>query len=380
MESAEVIDTLYASNMPILVETLSRHGIGIAVHHPRIKQEDIGARLAEASIVVVHKMPSAEYADSLGENCLAVMRAGAGYDILPLDRLTENGIAALNVPYGAKPVAQHTLGFILVLANHTIEQQSRMITSRDLELGDGKWLSSDRTIPNLDLGKYILGIIGLGKIGQRVYELTNPLFGDIVAYDPYLNDSVFDKPKLERAGSLTELLSNSDIVTLHVPLIKKRQEVFLGHDHNYMPTGQQYEPTVGLIGAEEIRKMKQGAFFINTSRGETVGYNALHEALLDGRIGGAALDVHGEEPLPLDSPWRKLGMMQLPHNNPLRRMQELYNVVLTPHTAGNLEGVPALIDQMATDEIMRVLNGEMPHFLVNPQILQQKNLRLKLKL
>ncbi len=215
-----------------------------------------------------------------------LVRAGSGLDNLDLALVQGRGIELHRIPGpGAQAVAELTFGLMLGLA--------RGIVHADRQLRAGHWIKSELVGYNLR-GKR-LGIVGLGSIGTRVAQL-----GLAWGMRPL---GVVDRPSPERASTFSALgvdlvdlattLAESDFVTIHVPL---------------------GTPTRNLIGATEIRQMKRGAFLVNIARGGVVDEAALHEALVDGHLRGAALDVHIAEGEGKVSP-----------------LADLPNVILTPH-------------------------------------------------
>lgn len=165
-----------------------------------------------------------------------------------------------------------------------------------------------------------LGVIGYGRIGQKVAAIARALGMYIYVYDPYM-PAVFIDDNTTKKVSLQTLLTESDFVTCHVKVTKE---------------------TKGLIGREELKLMKPTAFFINTSRGAVVDEEALIEALRNRKIRGAALDVFESEPLDPDHPFVK----------------ELDNVVITPHLAGATYDVLTIHTKMILDELARFMNGQ----------------------
>src|SRR5690606_14738203 len=143
-----------------------------------------------------------------------------------------------------------------------------------------------------------LGLVGAGRIGSEVGRRARAFGMQVIAFDPYLSDEQARARQIERVG-LEELLRRSDVVSLHVPLT---------------------DSTAGMIGERELAMMKPGAFLVNAARGGVVDEAALHRALVEGKLAGAALDVFEQEPLPADHPLRKLD-----------------NVVLTPHLGAATE-------------------------------------------
>ncbi|MCK5381829.1 MAG: hypothetical protein KAJ05_03390 [Candidatus Latescibacteria bacterium] len=369
-----VTDTFYSIGMETLTSKLAEHDIEVDVFHPQIEDP---ALLADYDAVVVqHHHIGASVARYLDPaRCKLIARMGVGYDEFDLPALTEQGIRAANVPgYGPGSVGQHTLEHILSLAGHGNEYHHRAMTARDLDVGKGPtgedgWTGASR-IPSLPLSQSVLGIVGFGRIGKKVAELAGPFFGSILVCDPYLDQEVFSEAGVKSVG-FDELLETADVVTVHVPSFKQPQRKYGGFEENYRPTEQFYRATAGLIGAEEIAKMKTGAFLINTARGGIVRESAVIDALIRGKLAGVGLDVFEEEPFSRAHPLRKMAGEVLPESHPLRESgQERYNITLTFHSAYYLKGVFKTVETLTAEEIVRVLvQGELPHHLVNPAVL-----------
>lgn len=210
-------------------------------------------------------------------------RAGVGVDNIDVASASRRGIAVINAPQANTIAAcEHTWGLILAL--------SRNIPQADASMKAGQW---DRARwMGAELQGKTLGVVGLGRIGREVAKRGLAFGMRVVAFDPYISAE-----QARGLGvalmTLTQLLGESDYITLHVP------------------GGEQ---TKGLLNAESLAGVRAGARVINCARGELIDDAALVAALKSGRLGGAALDVFTKEPLPADSPLRGLA-----------------NVILTPH-------------------------------------------------
>jgi len=224
-----------------------------------------------------------------GKNLRLIARAGSGLDNIDLKAAEKRAIAVLNTPEAsADSVAELTIGLMIALA--------RKIVLADSSMKQGKWLKKE--LRGLLLKGKKLGLIGLGNIGLRVARIAKTMGMKIL-----VTKRTPPSPELLESLEadflpLDELLRQSDIVSIHIPLS---------------------EETRHMIGADEINKMKDGAFLINTSRGEIVDEKALLDALKSGKLGGAALDVYATEP---------------PENLELIKQP---NVVCTPHIAAQTE-------------------------------------------
>lgn len=196
-------------------------------------------------------------------NLKCISRVGVGMDNVDLEYAKQKGIVVVNTPDGpTRGVAELTLAMTLSLL--------RRIPQADAALHQRKW---KKQIGNLFLGKTV-GIIGLGRIGKMVAEMFRALGNPVVGYDPFANEQ-WAKDKGVELASFEEVLKKAEILTLHVPGNKDKSPV---------------------VGQVELAKMKEGAFLINISRGGVVDEDALFEALTNGKLAGAAIDVYTKEP------------------------------------------------------------------------------------
>ena len=212
-----------------------------------------------------------------------VGRAGVGVDNIDVAAASERGVAVMNAPGGNTiSAAELTMALLLSVA--------RRVAEADRTMREGKWERS--RLQGVELRGKTLGVIGAGRIGWEVAERCRAFGMDVIVYDPYLPAHRVEdlRPHLV---TLDQLITSADVVSLHVPLNAE---------------------TKGLIDADALSRMKKGAFVLNASRGGVVDERALAQALSEGRIAGAGLDVYETEPLPPDSP-----LLTAP------------NLVLTPH-------------------------------------------------
>ncbi len=239
-------------------------------------------RSREADVVMLANMPLDISVVEQSAALKFIDVAFTGVDHIPLQAARERGIAVSNASgYATQAVAELCIGFMIQLLRNTPQ------TGRRCREGGTK----DGLIGSLLAGKTV-GIVGAGAIGKRTAALCKAFGCQVLAY----NRSAVSDPAIDRQVSLEELLAQSDIVSLHCPL-----------------TGE----TQGLIGYDQLARMKPTAFLINTARGGVVDTAALAQALSQGTIAGAALDVFDQEPpLPLDHP-----LLHTP------------NTIVTPHIA-----------------------------------------------
>ena len=261
---------------------------------------------------------------ALLERCpdlLAVCSAGAGYDIIDVEACTGAGVIVCNNSGpGREAVAEHALGFMLALAKKIVVADRTIRRER----------VQDRTpLRGSELLGKTLGIVGLGQIGGRLIELCAPFSMAVLAYDPYLTVQEARARGAEKV-ELDELLERSDFVHLNCPLTSE---------------------TEGLMGREQFARMRPSAFFITTARGPVHDEAALHDALVDGTIAGAGIDVFHEEP-----------------PDPSHPLLALDNVVASPHTAGITAEATRDIARATAQQWLTIFAGKVPPRLVNPEV------------
>lgn len=259
------------------------------------------------------------------ERARVIVVCGIGYDNVDVQAATEKGILVCNVPdYMTFEVADHTMALILAMA--------RRITWADNLAKSGNWKrygawAWSELMPIMHLDGRVAGIVGFGRIGRQVAERLQAFHLKVLAYDPFVPKDVASKMNVELVD-LPTLLRESDIISVNALLS---------------------DQTYHLIGRDQLRLMKESSFIVNTGRGKIIDQQALVEALREGRIGGAALDVLEKEPPDEDDPILKLD-----------------NVMITPHLGGNSDKAVAELRRLGTEEVARVLSGQPPRHPVAP--------------
>ncbi len=283
-----------------------------------VSEEELKARIAgyDALIVRSGTKVTREVIEA-GTRLKVIGRAGVGVDNIDVDSATERGIMVVNAP-GANTIsaAEHTIGMLLSL--------SRKIPAANQSLKSGEW--SRKKYMGVEVNGKVLGVIGLGRVGGEVAKRAKGLGMRVVAYDPFISQ--------EKAGELgvslmgfSEVLSISDFITIHTPLMKD---------------------TYHLIGKDEFEKMKEGVRIINCARGGIIDENALVEAIKSGKVAGAALDVFEQEPPPMDSDLLKLD-----------------SVIVTPHLGASTEEAQRAAAIVIADEVIRALENKPVRNAVN---------------
>jgi len=244
-----------------------------------------------------------------------IARYGVGIDRVDLAAAREKGIIVSNTPgANAISVAELALGLILTLA--------RQIPTAQKALRKGDW----PRLPGVTIQDKTIGIIGLGAIGKQLAKRLSAFDCHIIAHEPYPDTTFVDQYHIDLVD-LSFLISNSDFISLHVPVLPE---------------------TRGMVNDRFIAAMKKSAFLINTSRGEILDETALINGLESGHIRGAALDAFEKEPPNPD--------------NPLLSFDQ---VICTPHLGAQTDGSTNNMGYMALNECIRVLQGESPKYQVN---------------
>ena len=274
-------------------------------------EQQLSERIQGADIIVTKEMPvSAEMIQKFPESVKLICEAGTGYNNIDLEATRKKGITVCNIPsYSTERVAHTAIMMILNLSS-AMQVQMKM-----LACGNHDNFTRNLQVPHVEVNGKTLGVIGAGHIGRKVIQIAQALDMNILVYTR--------TPKEDEKGicyvSLEELLKNSDYVSMHCPLT---------------------ESTKHMINKETLSLMKPSAFIINTSRGALIDEAALIEALENGMIAGAGLDVQETEP-PEEA-------------NPLYTMDQ---VLLTPHMGWKgLETRQRLVSILA-DNIKQFMEG-----------------------
>lgn len=253
-------------------------------------------------------------------NCRVICRMGIGLDNIDIRTATSQGILVTNVPdYCVEEVADHALGLMLALA--------RNIGFYHQRTKNGEYALPAGPPMNRLRGRR-LGLIGFGRIGRAVFERARAFGLDVVASTPTGNDYGTGCPM----APLEELLSTSDVISLHAPLT---------------------DDTHHLLNTRTFAEMKPGLIVVNTSRGPLIDPDALYAAIKSGQVRGAGLDVFEPEPPDLSLP--------------LYRHEA---VIVTPHAAFVSEESVVELRKRVAQQIVAVLSGDVPENVVNPQVLQ----------
>ncbi len=304
-ESVLICDEVF----PVLNKVLKENGLKIT-YEPQITPDHIKEKIAQYNIIIVRgRTKLTKELIEKADNCKIIARVGVGLDNIDLDAAKAKNIRVINAVEAAMTsVAELVLGFMFALA--------RQIPLGDRGIRDGEWLKNELVGTELK-GKYF-GIIGLGNIGKRLGRLAKSLHMNIIGFDVIPIDEEFSRDVGLMKTDLDTLLQSSDYVSLHVPLL---------------------DSTYHMIDAKKLSLMKKTAKIINTSRGGVIDEEALYEALKNGNLGGAALDVFENEPAIKN------------------KLATLDNVILTPHIGAQTKEAQSLAANVIAEKIIQILRG-----------------------
>ncbi len=306
-----------ASGSVLICDSINQNGIDILKkagmkvdYKPNILTEELLSIVKDYQVILVRSRTKiTREVIQAASNAKIIARAGVGLDNIEVTAAEEKGIRVVNAPEAAiNAVSELTVGNMISLA--------RSIPLADSEMKRGKWIKKDLMGTELS-GKY-LGIVGVGNIGRNVGRIAKGLRMNLIGYDPYPIDRDYIKEVGLIVTDLNTLIQSADFITCHVPLL---------------------EETKHLFNAELISNMKSTAFLINASRGGVIDESALYNALCNGSIAGAALDVFETEP---------------PLNNLLI---ELPNVICTPHIGAQTKEAQELTSIVIAEKIIQIIRG-----------------------
>jgi D-3-phosphoglycerate dehydrogenase / 2-oxoglutarate reductase len=292
-------------------------------HEVKLQELDPKGLLAEISafhaLIVRSRTKVTKEVLARGTQLKVVGRAGVGVDNIDVDEATVRKIAVVNAPSASTmSVAELAIGHMVSLFRH-LPEADRIVKA-------GKWEKGK--LEGRELFGKTLGLFGSGRIGTEVAKRAHAFGMVVVAYDPYLPPSAAKQAGI-RLVDKEEVFRNSDVLSIHAALTPE---------------------TRGAIGATELRKMRPNSILVNCARGEIVDEAALAEALRARTISGAAIDVFTKEP-PAGSP-----LLDAP------------NIVFTPHLGASTVEGQARAGAIVADQVLKVLEGKRPDFVVNPAV------------
>ena len=283
----------------------------------RIQEQDIEIVVVEADFIFREVFEK-------GEKLKLIAACRGNVTQVDIDAATEHGVLVVNTPArNATAVAELTVGLMLALI--------RKVPAAHQMVSTGKWVDPTACYSSFrgtELTGKTIGIVGFGAIGQQVAKMLSAFETSILVYDPYINPEAMKKLGT-LPQELDDLIKQSDIITLHCPVLTD---------------------TVGLMNAQRIALMKPTSYLVNTAGAAIVDQDAVVKCLKEGHIAGAAFDVYETWPVQPDNPLLKLD-----------------NVILTPHMGGATDETILRYSRMIAEDIERFIRGERPKNLLNPQ-------------
>jgi len=304
----------------LVTDALAESGLGILRaapdvdldYRPGLKGADLLKAVAESDALITRSGTAVtKELVNAGTRLRIIGRAGVGLDNVDVDACTARGILVINAPTAnILSATEHTMAMLLSVC--------RNIPEADASVKRGEWNRSK--FMGIELSGKVLGVIGLGRIGTRVTIRARAFGMRVIAYDPYIAQTVFEKVAADSV-SLDELLAQADVVTVHTPLT---------------------DETRGMIGAAEMAKLKPNAILVNCARGGIYEERALADALNSGRIAGAAVDVYEKEPPGKDHP-----------------LLNAKNIVLSPHIGANTIEAQDRVAVQTAEMVIEALRGSI---------------------
>ena len=314
--------------MKVLVaERLSEAGIERLREHVEVdvrlglSHEELIKTIAPYDALIVRSATQVDAAVlDRAENLKIVGRAGIGLDNVDVEAATRQGVLVVNAPQSnVLSAAEHTMALLLA--------QARNIPQAHQALVGGSW--ERERYQGVELHGKTLGIVGLGRVGTLVAQRASAFGMRLIAFDPYVSPARAQQMGVEMFETVAEVCARSDFMTIHLP---KTPE------------------TVGIIGAEQLAQMKPGARLVNTARGGLIDEAALAQALEEGRLGGAAVDVFEGEPVT---------------SHPLFGLS---NVVVTPHLGASTAEAQDKAGLAIAEQILLAARGEFVPYAVNVEV------------
>jgi D-3-phosphoglycerate dehydrogenase len=309
---------------PAAAETFRRAGFEVDVRSGSLSEDELADQLSGVSVLGIRSNTTITPAVlDAGKDLLAVGCFCIGTNQVHLDAAAERGLAVFNAPYSnTRSVVELVLGEIVALARRLPEKTQRM--------HEGVWDKSAKG--SHEIRRRTLGIVGYGNIGTQLSNVAEAIGMRVIFFD---TSDRLAHGNAHRVGSLEELLAEADVVSIHVD----------GRPGN-----------AGLFGAEQFARMKQGAAFINASRGMVVDDAALRDHILSGHLSGAAIDVFPLEPKAQGDPF----------DSPLRGLD---NVILTPHVGGSTQEAQEGIGHFVANKLLGFVESGSTALSVNlPQV------------
>lgn len=302
----------------LVCDPLSEEGLEPIRNNPQfqldvltnLSKDELFDRIGQYDALLVRSQTQVDAALLQAADKLQIIgRAGVGVDNIDLKAATEQGILVVNAPDGnTNSAAEHTMAMLMALA--------RNIPQAYMSLKNGNW--DRKSFIGIELKGKTLGVIGLGRIGAEVAQRAKGQRMQVIAYDPFLSEEKAEKMGVKK-GTVDEVVRAADFVTVHTPLLKE---------------------TKHLLNAQAFSLMKQGVYIINCARGGIIDEDALYEALQQGKVAGAALDVFEVEPF-------------VDH-----KLLNLPQVIATPHLGASTVEAQEIVAVDVCDDVVRYFTGQ----------------------
>jgi D-3-phosphoglycerate dehydrogenase / 2-oxoglutarate reductase len=310
-------------------EELEKINASLEIHQCKSEKEVIEATKDADGLIVQYADINKNVIQSL-KKCKVIARYGVGVDTLDVKTATEYNICIVNVrDYCNDEVSTHAMTLALTCL--------RKITLLNDTVKKGIW-DVKVARPIFREKNKIFGLVGYGSIGKIVARKAQAFGFKVISFDPFISSEVMNENDVEKV-ELEELIKAADVISLHVPLNEK---------------------TKNIISAKELKMMKKSTFLINTSRGGLINEEDLYRALTEKWIAGAALDVLEKETL-----------------DPEYKLLKLDNLIITPHAAFYSEDSLRELQKLAARGVAQVLQGDVPTYLVNKEVLKKVQLNEK---
>lgn len=326
-----MVNIMQSEPVILLVEEIDEAGLeilrncGKVVFASGCSEDVLIKEIENVDAVIIRVMGKiTQHVINAAKKLKVIGRHGAGLDNVDLKAATERGIPVVYTPEAnVESVAEHTIGLMIAVAKKIPQAHYALKIKND-------WSVRYKYI-GTELSNKTLGLIGLGRIGRNVARLAKGFNMRVLYYDRVRMPDQEEELGVKYVD-LDTLLESSDFLSIHVPLTKE---------------------TYKMIGEHEIKKMKPGAFLINTSRGGIVDEAALYRALVSGKLAGAALDVYEKEPPDFKNP-----------------LFNLENVVFSPHMAAHTKEALRRMAVTVAEDVVAVLQGKHPRYVANPEVFE----------
>lgn len=311
----------------LITDPLSEQGLNIlkeaaeVIYEPGMSPDKIKEVIGDCDAMLVRSGTTVteDILESTTSKMKIIGRAGVGVDNIHVETATKKGILVVNSPDGnTTAAAEHTVSMMMSLTRNIPKAHQSMFA--------GKW--DRKSFTGIELRGKTLGIVGLGKIGSKVAEMSKAIGMKLIAFDPYASQAHADSLGVTLYSDINEIWKNSDFITLHIPKTPQ---------------------TANLVNKDTINLMKDGVRIINCARGGVIDESDLAECIVSGKVAGAALDVFDQEPINQD--------------NPLLKLQD--KVILTPHLGAATEEAQINVAVDVAQQIKTVLNGGFATSAVN---------------